>query len=93
MIINFFGASVTQQNKGYVYYFKNKCSDNITIFQNGYGSMHINDAGICFLYEIIKKALRYKPNYICIVPENRKEITTEGGLNIKDNYKKLKEII
>ena len=24
--------------------------------------------------EIIKKALRYKPNYICIVPENRKEI-------------------
>ena len=43
--------------------------------------------------EIIKKALRYKPNYICIVPENRKEITTEGGLNLKDNYKKLKEII
>ena len=24
--------------------------------------------------EIVKKALRYKPNYICIVPENRKEI-------------------
>ena len=34
--------------------------------------------------EIIKKALRYKPNYICIVPENRKEITTEGGLNLKN---------
>ena len=43
--------------------------------------------------EIIKKALRYKPNYICIVPENRKEITTEGGLNLKDNFKKLKDII
>ena len=32
---------------------------------------------------IISSALRIKPNYICIVPENRKEITTEGGLNLK----------
>ena len=43
--------------------------------------------------EIIKKALRYKPNYICIVPENRKEITTEGGLNILKNKKKIKKIV
>ena len=34
--------------------------------------------------EIVKIALKIKPNYICIVPENRKEITTEGGLNLKD---------
>ena len=26
--------------------------------------------------KIIQTALRIKPNYICIVPENRKEITT-----------------
>jgi pyridoxine 5-phosphate synthase len=37
--------------------------------------------------EMIKTALRIKPNYICIVPENRKEITTEGGLNLKKNKK------
>ena len=43
--------------------------------------------------EIVNKALKFKPNFICIVPENRKEITTEGGLNIKDNLKKLNEII
>ena len=43
--------------------------------------------------EIIKKALKIKPNYICIVPENRKEITTEGGLNLKKNKNKLKFII
>ena len=43
--------------------------------------------------EIVSKALKIKPNFVCIVPENRKEITTEGGLNIKDNLKKLKEII
>mgnify|MGYP001226503381 CR=1 FL=1 len=43
--------------------------------------------------EIVNKALKIKPNFICIVPENRKEITTEGGLNIKHNLKKLDEII
>ena len=42
---------------------------------------------------IIKKALKIKPNYICIVPENRKEITTEGGLNLDKNKNKLKNII
>jgi pyridoxine 5-phosphate synthase len=43
--------------------------------------------------KIVKNALRIKPNYICIVPENRKEITTEGGLNLTKNKKKLKKII
>ena len=43
--------------------------------------------------EIINKALKIKPNFVCIVPENRKEITTEGGLNLKNNIKKLDEII
>ena len=42
---------------------------------------------------IIYNALRIKPNYICIVPENRKEITTEGGLNLKKNFNNLKKII
>ena len=43
--------------------------------------------------EIINKALKIKPNFICIVPENRNEITTEGGLNIRENLNKLYEII
>ena len=43
--------------------------------------------------EIVNNALRIKPNYICIVPENRKEITTEGGLNISKNKYKVKKII
>ena len=43
--------------------------------------------------DIVKKALKIKPDYICIVPENRKEITTEGGLNLKNNKKKLHDII
>ena len=43
--------------------------------------------------EIVKKAIKFKPDFICIVPENRKEITTEGGLNLKKNKNKLKKII
>ena len=43
--------------------------------------------------KIVKNALKIKPNYICVVPENRKEVTTEGGLNLDKNQKKLKNII
>jgi pyridoxine 5-phosphate synthase len=43
--------------------------------------------------KIVKIALKIKPNFICIVPENRKEITTEGGLNLKKNKNQIKKII
>ena len=43
--------------------------------------------------KIIKIALKIKPDFICIVPENRKEITTEGGLNLKKNKNQIKNII
>jgi pyridoxine 5-phosphate synthase len=43
--------------------------------------------------KIINNALRIKPDYICLVPENRKEVTTEGGLNLVKYKKKLKSII
>jgi pyridoxine 5-phosphate synthase len=44
-------------------------------------------------YMFVNNALKIKPDYICLVPENRKEITTEGGLNIIKNKKRLKSII
>jgi len=43
--------------------------------------------------KIIKKALQIKPDFICIVPENRREITTEGGLDLRSNKNKLEKII
>ena len=43
--------------------------------------------------EIVMNAIKIKPNYICIVPENRKEITTEGGLNLEKNKTRIKVII
>jgi len=43
--------------------------------------------------EMLKIALKHKPPFICIVPEKRKEITTEGGLNLNFNKIFLKKII
>ena len=43
--------------------------------------------------EMLRIALRNKPNFVCIVPEKRREITTEGGLNIKKNFVTLKRIV
>ena len=43
--------------------------------------------------EMLNIALKSKPNFVCVVPEKREELTTEGGLNLK--YKKpfLKKLI
>jgi len=43
--------------------------------------------------KIVKIALKIKPNFICIVPENRKEVTTEGGLNLINNKRNIKKIL
>ena len=44
-------------------------------------------------FKMLKIALQNKPDYICLVPERRKEITTEGGLDLSKNKFKLKKII
>ena len=41
--------------------------------------------------EMINIALKAKPNFCCIVPEKREEITTEGGLNLL-NLKKINQL-
>ena len=43
--------------------------------------------------ETIAIALKNKPKSVCFVPENRQEITTEGGLDVKKNFNYLKQII
>lgn len=52
-MISIFGASVTQQKDGYAKYLSNNLSDQVSI--HGYGGMHLNNAAICFLNEIIQK--------------------------------------
>ena len=43
--------------------------------------------------EMLKIALKRKPPFVCIVPEKRQEITTEGGLNLKFKKNYLKKLI
>ena len=43
--------------------------------------------------EMLRIALKYKPDFVCIVPEKRNEVTTEGGLNLKKNINSLSKII
>ena len=68
MKIAFFGASVTQQNgeSGYVPTFtkllvENNFTDAVVI-QKGFGSMHLFDAGICKIDEVVNE----NPN-ICFI--------------------------
>jgi pyridoxine 5-phosphate synthase len=41
--------------------------------------------------EIVDIALRLKPDIVCIVPERRQEVTTEGGLDVSGNVPGLTE--
>jgi pyridoxine 5-phosphate synthase len=43
--------------------------------------------------EIIKIAEKLKPDQITIVPEKREELTTEGGLDVGRNMKKIAETV
>ena len=41
--------------------------------------------------EIVEIALKLKPDIVCLVPERRQEVTTEGGLDVKGNLEAIKE--
>ncbi len=41
--------------------------------------------------EIVEIALKLKPNFVCLVPERRQEVTTEGGLDVVAAEKSLTE--
>jgi len=60
MKIACFGASVTQQGNGYVDYLSKKFNCDVKKF--GYGSQHLNGAGICYINDV----LECKPN-ICFI--------------------------
>lgn len=43
--------------------------------------------------DIIDIVCKLKPARATLVPENRDEVTTEGGLDVKGNYEKLQKVI
>jgi pyridoxine 5-phosphate synthase len=69
---------------------------------------HINDRDVCVLKEtvackfnlemgmdpeIIKIAEQIRPDQVTLVPENRAELTTEGGLDCLGQLKRLAEVV
>ncbi len=43
--------------------------------------------------EMLKIALKHRPDWVCFVPEKREELTTEGGLDVVKMVQKLKPMI
>jgi pyridoxine 5-phosphate synthase len=43
--------------------------------------------------DIVDVALKLKPEQATLVPENRQEITTEGGLDVISGYKEIKKVV
>ncbi len=39
--------------------------------------------------QMVTYAKKYRPDWVCFVPEKRAELTTEGGLDVKRAFKKL----
>ena len=88
--------------------FAMKCGADLITVHLREDRRHINDKDLKILSKIksiplnleiaannkmIKIALKNKPKNVCIVPEKRNEITTEGGLNLKNNKNKLKNFV
>src|SRR5476651_1821902 len=42
---------------------------------------------------MVRQALLIKPEEVCLVPESREEITTEGGLDVAGDENRLKGIV
>ncbi len=42
--------------------------------------------------EMLKIALKYRPDWVCLVPEKRQELTTEGGLNTQKLFRQIKKM-
>jgi len=43
--------------------------------------------------EMLELALRLGPDYVCLVPENRQEVTTEGGLDVVGRLEVVKATV
>ncbi|MGZ3772116.1 MAG: pyridoxine 5'-phosphate synthase [Pseudobdellovibrionaceae bacterium] len=43
--------------------------------------------------QMVAFAKKYRPDWCCFVPEKRQELTTEGGLDVKKNFKKMAPLV
>ena len=82
------------------------CRSNYNSFKEDRRHIHDNDA-IAIIKQsslpvnlecsinsdIIDIVCKLKPTRATLVPENRNEVTTEGGLDVKGNFEKLQKVI
>jgi pyridoxine 5-phosphate synthase len=69
---------------------------------------HIQDKDVLVLREVLKTrmnlesavtdamiafAVRIRPHDVCLVPEKRAELTTEGGLDVRNSFGRVKEAV
>ena len=88
--------------------FAMKCGADLITIHLREDRRHINDKDLKLLSKLkstplnleisannkmVRIALKNKPKNICFVPEKRNEVTTEGGLNLNLNKKKIKSIV
>ena len=43
--------------------------------------------------EMTAFALKLRPEYVCVVPESRQEVTTEGGLDVAGNFDRVRTCV
>lgn len=43
--------------------------------------------------QMLDFALEVRPDFVCLVPEKRQELTTEGGLNVRDNFDNIAKMV
>jgi len=82
-------------------------ADSITIHVRG-DRRHMQDSDAFEIREKVKAPLNFemgitgemlgfvlmlKPDFACLVPENRQEITTEGGLDVSDSFEKTRDAV
>ncbi|HWU41853.1 MAG TPA: pyridoxine 5'-phosphate synthase, partial [Bdellovibrio sp.] len=43
--------------------------------------------------QMVSLAKKYRPDWVCFVPEKRAELTTEGGLDVKKGFQKMAPMV
>ena len=64
---------------------------DVVLLRRKFPKMHLN-LEMAAVDSITKIAVKIKPYSVCIVPEKRQELTTEGGLNVLANLEKITSI-